>query len=52
MKTHDIVEDYDTQPRERTYSAFSPRAEEAIKRSQTTLTAWAEKRETNHGARD
>lgn len=52
VKTHDIVEGYDTQPRERIYSVFSPRAEEAIKRGQTILTAWVEKREINHEARD
>jgi hypothetical protein len=52
VKTYDIVEGYDTQPRERIYSVFSPRAEEAIKRGQTILTAWVEKREINHEARD
>lgn len=52
VKTYDIVDGYDAQPRERIYSVFSPRAEEAIKRGQTILTAWVEKREINHEARD
>ena len=50
VKTYDIVDGYDTQPRDRIYSVFSPRAEEAIKRGQAILTAWVEKREINHEA--
>lgn len=48
MKTYDIVDGYDTQPRDRIYRGFSDRAEEAIKRGQTILTAWVEKSEINH----
>lgn len=48
VKTYDIVDGYDTQPRDRIYRDFSDRAEEAIKRGQTILTAWVEKSEINH----
>lgn len=48
VKTYDIVDGYDTQPRDRIYRGFSDRAEEAIKRGQTILTAWVEKSEINH----